>query len=95
MTTRYQKRHYEDVAQFLKTNKPHNNYGNPSTAQNLLKGYHGMLCGRFADSFAADNPPVCQVGSHDGPCTPTCLIEGSGFDRARFLAACGLESEGA
>ncbi len=70
----YTKQHYEDVAQFLKSNQPHNNYGNPSTAQRLLRDYWGMLCERMADYlFTADNPD---------------------FDRARFLTACGLESEG-
>ncbi len=37
----------------------------------------------FADLFAADNPPAWDSNKLVG-----------GFDRERFLAACGLESEG-
>lgn len=78
MTTRYQETYYEDVAQLL--NKHHSS---PS------------LCFDFADRFAADDPPLCL------PCgVPHSRFHASeglheykgGFDRKRFLAACGLEA---
>ena len=62
MTTRYQKRHYEDVAALL---APHGGL------ECAVTDCWTTLCAGFADLFAADNP--------------------GGFDRERFLAACGLE----
>ncbi len=63
MTTRYQKRHYEDVARLLRERSEHI-FDEPLVRQ--------VIEIDFADLFAADNPD---------------------FDRERFLAACGLESE--
>ncbi len=78
MTTRYQKRHYEDVAQLL---KDHTAFAEPAVQDVALA---------FADLFAADNPLTCSIpDGHKGECN----VEG-GFDREQFLAACGLESEG-
>ena len=71
MTTRYQKRHYEDVAGLLRHTVTHHPAGN-STADGAVIAMTQVMVD-FANLFAADN-----------------LL----FDRARFLAACGLESEG-
>lgn len=49
-----------------------------------------QLAEALAYLFKRHKPPKCGVGSHDGPCTATCLIEGSGFDRSRFLKECGI-----
>ena len=85
MTTRYQKSQIEDVARILRRRYY-------PLHRDKVVAWRG-LADDFADLFAADNPPVCQVGSHYGPCTPTaCLIKG--FDREQFLAAWGLEGEG-
>ena len=83
MASKYQKRHYEDVAELIqRTNGCSIRY----TAE------------QFADLFAADNPPKCiYAGKHDGPCDTACRTGGclvGGFDefgRERFLKACGLE----
>ncbi|KKM93912.1 hypothetical protein LCGC14_1203760 [marine sediment metagenome] len=79
MTTRYQSKHYEGVAKLIqRTNGCSIRY----------------TAGQFADLFAADNPPFCRTcnvahtifyaseGMHD--------YDG-GFNRAEFLAACGLK----
>lgn len=83
MTIRYQKRHYENVARLL--DKHHASPG---------------MCYDFADLFAADNPLICRQCGDDEGSTARCLpdeptVEHSydGFDRRRFLSACGLESE--
>lgn len=88
----YTKQHYEDVARLIKESWPIEDDSREAEEVILFS-----LTNRFADLFAADNPPICRVAwrtaGHDGPCTSTCLIEGSGFNRARFLTACGLEPE--
>ncbi len=48
-------------------------------------GVDKRIVDTFADLFAADNPPACIEGQ--------CPSHG-GFNRERFLTACGLESEG-
>ena len=87
MTTRYQKSQIEDVARILAEEKHfQETSGRPegmSAAGAVINLQH-----TFADLFAADNPPMCRVGSHDGPCTPVCWLDG--FNREQFLAACGL-----
>ncbi len=45
-----------------------------------------QLTADFADLFAANNPRGCEHALHNVPCYEP-------FDRKRFLAACGLESE--
>ncbi|KKK55252.1 hypothetical protein LCGC14_3076430 [marine sediment metagenome] len=84
--SRHSKQIYEDVAEV---------FHGEATVDNLAHD--------FADLFAADNPPRCvncgepatttgggschyvpQLGEHN--------FEG-GFDRERFLAACGLTTE--
>lgn len=86
MTTRYQEKYYEDVVQILSALLA------DTTALDSFT--------KFADLFAADNPPTCidcgASPSESGPFGSECaghLFEG-GFGRADFLAACGLESEG-
>ena len=81
MTTRYQKRHYEDVASILLAHV----------------GYVSRdLVSDFADLFAVDNPQrftahiACPYNHSDGR-DNDCHIYG--FDREQFLAACGLEPE--
>ena len=93
MTTRYQKRHYEDVARILRP------YAN--TAE---RGMFQTIGDNFADLFAADNPDsvycaYCDTTSPDDSCLGQHPEEEPftyhyGFSRERFLAACGLESEG-
>ena len=90
MTTRYQQSQIEDVAGLLGRYTYCEDEGCES-----CDGQRVMV-GRFADLFATDNPPFCRTcdadhsifyageGLHD--------YEG-GFDRKRFLTACGLESE--
>ncbi len=47
------------------------------------------LVNEFADLFAADNPPTCQLSDHhSGVCS-----FGGGFNSGRFLVTCGLEPE--
>ena len=90
MTTRYQKRHYEDVASILhEAKRIEVDIGRLIPAA----GY----ADEFADLFAADNPPRCiDCGAHRGEeadnaeCTHHLFADG--FDRDQFLAACGLES---
>ncbi len=91
MTTRYQKRHYEDVAGILHKYYEGIAYG---------PGYNACIAIDFADLFAADNPPLCSACGDEKGTTSICAhscgshhIFTGGFDRERFLAACGLESE--
>lgn len=79
--SKYQEQHYEDVARTLR-----DYWGRAFNSGRVPRGEARA----FADLFYNDNPPGCSVGSHDGPCTPACRIDG--FDRERFLKACGLES---
>ena len=99
MTTRYQESQIEDVARTLKCHKPHNQYGNPGHDQQLLIGYHELLCNRFADLFATDNPPSSRCwncGDSKEAAGAICTRPNEGhrfgdFDRAKILSACGLE----
>ena len=96
MTTRYQTQHYEDVARFIADIR-RLQYSTPGGAT------PAYMADWFADLFAANNPASCihcgdDVGTAVG-CTNANgrtydehLFEG-GFDRDRFLKACGLESE--
>ncbi len=94
MTTRYQKRHYEDVARLISGNMD---------ATGLDKQRNGgltALAHDYADLFAADNPPSsrCWTCGDDKGTTSICTRPDGehrfgGFDREQFLAACGLESE--
>ncbi len=74
--SRYTKEHYEDVAHIF--------------AQ-YSRGLHNGVVKDFADLFAADNPKRCTFhGEHDTGYSEDCKV--TGFNRERFLAACGLES---
>ena len=85
MTTRYQKSQTEDVARLLKK----------SPAATDMKAW---FIQKFADLFAADNPNKCcgeAVHDHFEYCDPS-APKGEhhyqpGFNRAQFLAACGLD----
>lgn len=91
--SRYTKEQTEDVAGILSRH-----YGYAS-GDVLL----GVLLAAFADLFAADNPPTCINCAEEHGTSEVCVTVGSrcheehsfegGFDRERFLAACGLEPE--
>ncbi len=90
MTTRYQKRHYEDVATILR-----NEFKDWSPQYQRPIPYIAIA---FANLFAADNPRRCFANEeHIGGCTDGCLTgtgpDNEGFDREQFLAACGLEAQ--
>ena len=81
-TTRYQKSQIEDVAGIIH-----------DSIHQTLEGYPFNWVERFADLFAADNPKRCTFhGDHNIGYSVDCKI--TGFNRERFLAACGLEREG-
>ena len=89
MTTRYQKRHYEDVARILSWHTTAAGVDEDKKRMAAL----GYLCAHFANLFAADNPRQCYLhGIHGGSCNGAqCIMVG--FDPVTFLKACGLESE--
>ncbi|KKL74974.1 hypothetical protein LCGC14_2059480 [marine sediment metagenome] len=87
MTTRYQSKHYEDVARIIAVEMD-DHPGRPNRTPTLR-----AVARQFADLFAADNPKRCTFhGDHNIGYSEDCKI--TGFDREQFLAACGLESEG-
>lgn len=83
--SKYQEQHYEDVAKVIR----------PYTV--VDRGVWQNLTEDLADLFVADNPPTCLAcGDREGKtsiCTCSCgghhAFRG-GFDRERFLEACGL-----
>ena len=81
MTTRYQKSQIEDVAFILGCHTTAAGMDNEKERMEWLT----WIAKSFANLFAADDPP-CIFAAFG--CTT------HGFDRATFLAACGLESEG-
>ena len=89
MTTRYQEKHYEDVARIVRLERTYwaglVDDAQAAVAESVLSRWTRSL----ADIFAADNPPTCDFGyyPHTGSCPKW------GFDRERFLAACRLEPE--
>lgn len=90
MTTRYHKDTYGAVAQLL--NKQ------PIASVGSLYQAVKRIGEDFADLFAADNPRRCLGCGEQEPPGAVCQMpdEGhrfGGFDRERFLAACGLEPE--
>ena len=96
MTTRYQEKHYEDVARILSLRRAPKAGGKLGHILNV--GLAGVAVG-FADLFAADNgPPLCTYCGDAKGTTAICTkVEHNfkgGFDREQFLEACGLESEG-
>jgi hypothetical protein len=92
MTTRYQKRHYEDIAKIL------NSWA--GTIEKDGKPYyftHLHLCRDFAELFMNDNPPHCQnCGITDSGGAGRCAIRDiphvyvRRFDYERFMTACGV-----
>lgn len=100
MTTRYQKQHYEEQAKLLRDYVTSGGCG----ADEPKDPKGSRIINSFADLFAADNPPYCGCCQAEHPregevCTAAEYgTPGDhnflGFDRAQFLAACGLESEG-
>ena len=84
--SKYQEQHYEDVARML------------SDQMLDTKVTFNCLAQRFANLFTADNPTQCTHCGDERGTTSICTrpneghhFEG-GFDRERFLKACGLES---
>lgn len=100
--SRYTKEHYEDVARTL------TDFWADSANWSLYCEVPSELVRNFADLFAADNPKTCIhcgylesafdlaageiCDSADGRTRDEHNFEG-GFDRAQFLAACGLKGE--
>ena len=102
MTTRYQKSHYEDVAEILRHER---DAGLSGLGSNMGSTAIACVMLEFADLFAADNPHLCadcNVRQGEEPTSGRCFearnrrshLFVGGFDRERFLTACGLESEG-
>ena len=84
MSSRYRKQHYEDVARIL------------SKDARTVEIVTEDIARDFADLFAEDNPPFCRTCD----VTHTIFYAGEGlheyeggFNRADFLAACGLAEE--
>ena len=96
MITRYQKKHYEDVARLLVNRRISMDEQLPE----YMDGFNDAiwkLVEDFADLFAADNLTVCHICGDSEGTAPPCVypklehvFEG-GFNREEFLAACGLE----
>jgi hypothetical protein len=99
MTTRYRESHYEDVARILA-----NTFDDHSrSCPDFHEGEDVILddlAERFVTLFAADNPEsvYCGYCGDDKGTTSICTrpnekhnFEG-GFNRDKFLAACGIES---
>jgi len=87
--SRYTKKHYEDVARLINESWP------LAVPEDVNEVILFSLANKFADLFAADNPPICTAHRpgqlfRSGPCTSGCLLQGS-FNRDKFLSACGLE----
>lgn len=78
----YSKEHYEDIAIFVAELPSPGSTPGPVKAIEVVKR---RIAERLADRFAADNP--------GGECPGGCGEDHPGFDRERFLAACGLEPE--
>lgn len=96
--SKYQRQHYDDVARVLSHARAHE----PRFGTGEFTAI-GQAIIDFADLFAADNPPYCQYcrntptpASAATQCVQVHLGEPheyiGGFDRERFLKACGLES---
>lgn len=99
MSSRYS-RHYEDVARTIDLERKYwshlPNDAQAAVAESVLTRWSNSL----ADLFAADNPSSCLHCGVSQPNSSLCP-DGSGilphhhptggFDRERFLEACGLE----
>lgn len=96
MASKYQKHHYEDMALFL---RQHDAVCRPlAPAASGLSRPIMAIARNLADLFAADNPLGCARCGRLLTASPQpCKFPGGhrftlGFDRERFLKACGLES---
>ena len=103
---RYTQAHYEDVARILA--EGHIGLGASKSAYH--RGLGGIAALKqvaydFADLFTANNPRRCERCTAPFPRSEgeVCMSarygtpgdhQFSGFDRAEFLRACGVESEG-
>ncbi|KKM04345.1 hypothetical protein LCGC14_1765150 [marine sediment metagenome] len=85
MTTRYQKSQIEDVARILSY---HTTAAGMDDEQERMQ-WLTWIAKSFVDLFAADNPPRCSTCGAS-VCSQRGHVFASGFDRERFLAACGL-----
>lgn len=104
MSSMYSKRHYEDMAIFVAELPSPGSTPGPVKAIEVVKR---RIAERLADRFAADNPTNVYCGycgtTEGNPSVILCPERGlglvhsfiyhKGFDRERFLAACGLEPE--
>ena len=98
MTTRYQKSQIEDVARLIKDSWPE------AVPEDVNEVILFSLANKFADLFAADNPKCCIHCGYVKGATDICdSADGRlrdehtfeyGFDRDKFLTACGLKKEG-
>ncbi len=94
MTTRYQRSQIEDVARILSYHTTAAGMDDERERMEWLT----WITKSFIDLFAADNPPNCvDCGASSTGESKFCRqsivnhkFEG-GFNRERFLAACGLE----
>jgi len=92
MSSLYSKQHYEDVTRILSRCIVSGTTGSRGSAIWADKATAQGIAQDFADLFAADNPKRCTFhGDHDTGYSEDCKI--TGFDRERFLAACGLQGE--
>lgn len=93
--SRYSRELAEDVAGLIKSAWPE------AVPEDVNEVILFDLANKFADLFAADNPPTCVA------CGALCATQRAvypchagrdhkwigGFDRDKFLAACGLEPD--
>ncbi|KKL16524.1 hypothetical protein LCGC14_2494730 [marine sediment metagenome] len=103
MTTRYQKEHYEDVANVLASATRYS--GKTEEGEYFCSVDPDEVAQALAHLFAADNPLACtDCGRLQSASSKRCPamrpIESSGlhrftwgFDGEQFLTACGLEEE--
>ena len=90
--SKYQEQHYEDVATVLANNRDyHYDKEGKDTIDPTVRA--------FADLFATDNPRRCGYCNASEAASPLhCTSPDArhdyteGFDRERFLKACGLEN---
>ena len=96
MTTRYQEKHYEDVARLLSRRRTAVKYEHGSDIKFGVED----ITHDFADLFAADNPPndycgYCSIQPpFHVPCTEKeehAIYHYQGFNRKQFLEACAIE----
>ena len=92
---KYREEHYEDVARILRDAIDIASECNRSDCG--CKVESPAIARASATLSAADNPPVCQCGATIGTMSLFNTDHGGhvikgGFDRERFLAACGIKA---